>query len=175
VKTENPCEKHNSNYFHVLLYLAQMLKSLKRLDVTGSKHLKQLPDLSSITSLEELLLEQCTRLEGIPECIGKRSTLKKLKLSYRGGRRSALRFFLRKSTRQQHIGLEFPDAKVKMDALINISIGGDITFEFCSKFRGYAEYVSFNSEQQIPIISAMSLQQALGSSQSATDSIPSAS
>jgi hypothetical protein len=137
-----------------------MLKSLKRLDVTGSKHLKQLPDLSSITSLEELLLEQCTRLEGIPECIGKRSTLKKLKLSYRGGRRSALRFFLRKSTRQQHIGLEFPDAKVKMDALINISIGGDITFEFRSKFRGYAEYVSFNSEQQIPIISAMSLQQA---------------
>lgn len=96
MKTENPCEKHNSNYFHVLLYLAQMLKSLKRLDVTGSKHLKQLPDLSSITSLEELLLEQCTRLEGIPECIGKRSTLKKLKLSYRGGRRSALRFFLRK-------------------------------------------------------------------------------
>ncbi|KAG7597385.1 Leucine-rich repeat 3 [Arabidopsis suecica] len=137
-----------------------MLKSLKRLDVTGSKYLKQLPDLSSITSLEELLLEQCTRLEGIPECIGKRSTLKKLKLSYRGGRRSALRFFLRKSTRQQHIGLEFPDAKVKMDALINISIGGDISFEFCSKFRGYAEYVSFNSEQQIPVISTMSLQQA---------------
>ncbi|EFH69218.1 hypothetical protein ARALYDRAFT_471969 [Arabidopsis lyrata subsp. lyrata] len=126
-----------------------MLKSLKRLDVTGSKYLKQLPDLSSITSLEELLLEQCTRLDGIPECIGKRSTLKKLKLSYRGGR-----------TAQQHIGLEFPDAKVKMDALINISIGGDISFEFCSKFRGYAEYVSFNSEQHIPVISTMILQQA---------------
>ncbi|XP_010498130.1 PREDICTED: disease resistance protein RPP4-like [Camelina sativa] len=138
-----------------------MLKSLKRLDVTGSKYLKQLPDLSSITSLEELILEHCTRLEGIPECIGKRSSLKKLKLSYCGGRlRSALRFFLRKSTRQQHIGLEFPDAKVKMDALINITIGGDISFEFCSKFKGYAEYVSFNSEQQIPVLSTMSLQQA---------------
>lgn len=128
--------------------------------MTGSKYLKQLPDLSSITSLEELILEHCTRLEGIPECLGKRSTLKKLKLSYYGGLRSALRFFLRKSTREQHIGLEFPDAKVKLDALINISIGGDIRFEFCSKFRGYAEYVSFNSEQQIPVISTMSLQQA---------------
>ncbi|CAA7056605.1 unnamed protein product [Microthlaspi erraticum] len=137
-----------------------MLRSLKRLDVTGSKYLKQLPDLSSITSLEELVLEHCTRLEGIPECIGKRSSLKKLKLSYCGGLRSALRFFIWRSTRQQHIGLEFPDAKVKMDALINISIGGDISFEFCSKFRGYAEYVSFSSEQHITITSTMSLQQA---------------
>ncbi|WZZ18777.1 hypothetical protein YC2023_111866 [Brassica napus] len=48
---------------------------------------------------------------------------------------------------QQHIGLEFADAKVKVDALINISIGGDISFEFCSKFRGTAEYISFNSDQ----------------------------
>lgn len=104
-------------------------------------------------------LEHCTRLEDIPECIGKRSTLKKLKLSYCGGLRSALRFFIWRSTRQQHIGLEFPDAKVKMDALMNTSIGGDISFEFCSKFRGYAEYVSFHSEQQIPVISTMSLQQ----------------
>ena len=61
---------------------------------------------------------------------------------------------------QQHIGLEFPDAKVKMDALLNISIGGDISFEFCSKFRGTAEYVSFNSDQQIPVTSSMNLQQA---------------
>ncbi|VVA91669.1 unnamed protein product [Arabis nemorensis] len=137
-----------------------MLKSLRRLDVTGSKYLKQLPDLSSITSLEELVLEHCTSLERIPECFGKRSSLKKLKLSYCGGLRSALRFFIWRSTRQQHIGLEFPDAKVKMDALINISIGGDISFEFCSKFRGNADYVSFNSEQQIPLTSTMSLQKA---------------
>lgn len=137
-----------------------MLESLKRLDVTGSKHLKQLPDLSRITSLDELALEHCTRLKGIPESIGKRSTLKKLKLSYYGGLRSALKFFIRKPTMQQHIGLEFPDAKVKMDALINISIGGDISFEFCSKFRGTAEYVSFNSDQQIPVTSSMNLQQS---------------
>lgn len=137
-----------------------MLNSLKRLDVTGSKHLKQLPDLSGITSLEELFLEHCPRLKGIPESIGKRSTLKKLKLSYCGGLRSALRFFIWKSTMQQHIGLEFPDAKVKMDALINISIGGDISFEFCSKFRGNAEYISFNSDPQISVTSSMNLQQA---------------
>ncbi|CAN6907156.1 unnamed protein product [Brassica oleracea] len=136
-----------------------MLESLKRLDVTGSKHLKQLPDLSSITSLEELALEHCTRLKGIPASIGKRSSIKKLKLSYCGGLRSALKFFIRKPTMQQHIGLEFPDAKVKMDALINISIGGDISFEFCSKFRGTAEYVSFNSDQQIPVTSSMNMQQ----------------
>ncbi|KAJ4901474.1 Disease resistance protein (TIR-NBS-LRR class) family [Raphanus sativus] len=137
-----------------------MFNSLKRLDVTGSKHLKQLPDLSGITSLEELFLEHCPRLKGIPESIGKRSTLKKLKLSYCGGLRSALRFFIWKSTMQQHIGLEFPDAKVKMDALINISIGGDISFEFCSKFRGNAEYISFNSDPQISATSSMNLQQA---------------
>ncbi|WZZ18775.1 hypothetical protein YC2023_111864 [Brassica napus] len=137
-----------------------MMESLKRLDVTGSKHLKQLPDLSGITSLEELALEHCTRLKGIPESIGKRSSIKKLKLSYCGGLRSALKFFVRKPTMQQHIGLEFPDAKVKMDALINISIGGDISFEFCSKFRGTAEYVSFNSDQQIPVTSSMNLQQS---------------
>lgn len=128
--------------------------------MTGSKHLKQLPDLSGITSLEELFLEHCPRLKGIPESIGKRSTLKKLKLSYCGGLRSALRFFIWKSTMQQHIGLEFPDAKVKMDALINISIGGDISFEFCSKFRGNAEYISFNSDPQISATSSMNLQQA---------------
>ncbi|CAN6901407.1 unnamed protein product [Brassica oleracea] len=129
-------------------------------DNRGSKHLNQLPDLSGITSLEELVLEHCTRLKGIPESIGKKSTLKKLELSYCGGPRRALRFFIRKPTMQQHIGLEFPDAKVKMDALLNISIGGDISFEFCSKFRGTAEYVSFNCDQQIPVTSSMNLQQA---------------
>ncbi|CAN6907162.1 unnamed protein product [Brassica oleracea] len=128
-------------------------------DNRGSKHLNQLPDLSGITSLEELVLEHCTRLKGIPESIGKKSTLKKLELSYCGGLRRALRFFIRKPTMQQHIGLEFPDAKVKMDALLNISIGGDISFEFCSKFRGTAEYVSFNSDQQIPVTSSMNMQQ----------------
>nr|VDD58693.1 unnamed protein product [Brassica oleracea] len=129
-------------------------------DNRGSKHLNQLPDLSGITSLEELVLEHCTRLKGIPESIGKKSTLKKLELSYCGGLRRALRFFIRKPTMQQHIGLEFPDAKVKMDAVLNISIGGDISFEFCSKFRGTAEYVSFNCDQQIPVTSSMNLQQA---------------
>ncbi|CAN7063847.1 unnamed protein product [Brassica oleracea var. botrytis] len=129
-------------------------------DNRGSKHLNQLPDLSGITSLEELVLEHCTRLKGIPESIGKKYTLKKLELSYCGGLRRALRFFIRKPTMQQHIGLEFPDAKVKMDALLNISIGGDISFEFCSKFRGTAEYVSFNCDQQIPVTSSMNLQQA---------------
>ncbi|KAG2253024.1 hypothetical protein Bca52824_083160 [Brassica carinata] len=43
------------------------LGQLKRLDVTGSKNLIEIPDLSRATELEELIMKGCRRLEKIPE------------------------------------------------------------------------------------------------------------
>uniref|UniRef100_A0A1J3JZI7 Putative disease resistance protein n=1 Tax=Noccaea caerulescens TaxID=107243 RepID=A0A1J3JZI7_NOCCA len=57
------------------------IDQLRRLDVTGSKNLTEVPDLSRATLLEELIMKSCKRLEQTPESIGGLSTLRKLDLS----------------------------------------------------------------------------------------------
>lgn len=136
--------------------LPQIFENLKRLDVTGSKKLRRLPDLPNI---EELIVEQCTTLEGIPESIGHMSTLRRLNLSYYGGPKSPMFVSIRKVSGTPRITLGFPTAKVEME-LMNVSIAGDIKFDFLADCEGNAEYFSFSSEQHIPVTTTLGVQQA---------------
>nr|VDD11658.1 unnamed protein product [Brassica oleracea] len=123
-------------------------ENLKKLDVTGSKNLKQLPDLSDVKNLEELILEQCTRLEGVPESIGYyKPTLRRLVLSYYGGPESPMRVVVRRKVTQSSTTLEFPTAEVRMK-LGDITIAGDVIFHFSSSCQGNAEYFSLSSSEQ---------------------------
>ncbi|XP_010441154.1 PREDICTED: disease resistance protein TAO1-like isoform X2 [Camelina sativa] len=137
----------------------QVFRNLKKLDVTGSKNLKQLPVLSYIQNLDELILEQCMRLTGIPKSIGKRSTLGRLNLSYYGGPKTPMGVVIRKVSETQCITLEFPTAKLDLE-LMNISIAGDIKFHFSAGCEGYAEYFSFCSEQKVHGTRTVSVHQA---------------
>ncbi|KAH0875768.1 hypothetical protein HID58_073130 [Brassica napus] len=56
----------------------QKLWKLRRLDVTGSRNLIKLPDLSTAANFEELIIESCMRLQNIPESISRSHNLKKL-------------------------------------------------------------------------------------------------
>ncbi|XP_010440932.1 PREDICTED: probable disease resistance protein RPP1 [Camelina sativa] len=58
----------------------QPLGSLKIMDLRESKHLKELPDLSSATNLEELNLFECSSLAKLPSSIGNLQKLQKLSL-----------------------------------------------------------------------------------------------
>ncbi|CAA7043063.1 unnamed protein product [Microthlaspi erraticum] len=57
------------------------LRNLKRLDVSGSKELRELPDLSRAIQLKELVAEGCRRLERILMPIKRQYALTKLDLS----------------------------------------------------------------------------------------------
>ncbi|KAL0898331.1 hypothetical protein Bca101_082292 [Brassica carinata] len=135
------------------------LKNLKRVDVTGSKNLKRLPKFSAVKNLEELIVEQCTRLKGVPKSLREASALRRLNLSYKGGPRSPMCVVIRELSRTQCIEVGFPTANVEME-LTNLSIEGDLAFHYPSLCEGYAEYFSFSSEQHIPVTTTMSLQQA---------------
>ncbi|KAG2307686.1 hypothetical protein Bca52824_027434 [Brassica carinata] len=128
-------------------------ENLKKLDVTGSKNLKQLPDLSDVKNLEELILEQCMRLKGIPESIGYyKPTLRRIVLSYYGGPESPMRVVVtRKLPQKQSTTLEFPTANVVGMKLVDITIEGDVIFHFSSSCQGNAEYFSLSSEQHSPV------------------------
>jgi Leucine-rich repeat (LRR) protein len=58
------------------------LGNLKRMDLSESKHLKELPDLSTATNLEYLIMSGCISLVELPSSIGKLRKL--LMLSLRG-------------------------------------------------------------------------------------------
>ncbi|XP_019086831.1 PREDICTED: TMV resistance protein N-like [Camelina sativa] len=138
---------------------ALRFSNLKKLDVTGSKNLKELPDLSMCQKLNELMLKQCKRLKGIPESIGERSTLSTLTLSYYGGPKSPLGVVIGNVSQMQRITLEFPTARVEMQHM-NMSITGDIKFRVFADCEGYAEYFYFSSEQKIHGTKTVSVHQA---------------
>lgn len=127
--------------------------------MTGSKNLKQLPVLSCLKNLDELILEQCIKLKGIPESIGEWPTLCRLNLSYYGGPKSPMGVAIWNLFRKQQITLEFPTANVYME-LMNISITGAIQFRVFGDCEGFAEYFSFTSELQIPATATIIVQLA---------------
>ncbi|CAF2111382.1 hypothetical protein YC2023_102128 [Brassica napus] len=57
---------------------AQLLRSLKKMDLRRSKKLKEIPDLSKATNLEELYLEDCWSLVMIPPSFENLNRLRKL-------------------------------------------------------------------------------------------------
>ncbi|KAG7609627.1 P-loop containing nucleoside triphosphate hydrolase [Arabidopsis suecica] len=69
------------NNFEKLWEKILPLKSLKRMDLSHSKDLKEIPDLSNATNLEELDLSSCSGLLELTDSIGKATNLKRLKLA----------------------------------------------------------------------------------------------
>lgn len=139
-----------------MLYYIQSLLELRMLDVTGSKNLTKLPDLSRVPKLEELIAKGCTRLEQIPETISSLPSLMKLDVSHCDrlinlqmimGELPALQ---KRSTRLfRQAVLSFPDAVVTLNSLTSLAIHGKLNFWF-SHLRGKADHLSFSSEQWIP-------------------------
>ncbi|KAF8094300.1 hypothetical protein N665_0366s0018 [Sinapis alba] len=61
---------------------SQLLTNLKNMDMYGSLHLKELPDLSHATNLERLDLTRCESLVALPSSIGKLHKLEKLMMHH---------------------------------------------------------------------------------------------
>ncbi|KAL1217640.1 Disease resistance-like protein DSC2 [Cardamine amara subsp. amara] len=133
------------------------LSQLRRLDVTGSKNLTEIPDLSSATLLKELIMRGCTGLEQTPESIGSLSCLQKLDLSNCDGLTNLQIHITEKTVlgepglrRRRQIILRLPRAvKKKLSSLENLSIEGQIYIRLWH-LRGNAEHLSYISEEQIP-------------------------
>lgn len=142
--------------FHCLLYFShiQGLSQLRRLDVTGSKYLTEIPDLSRATLLGELIMKGCTRLEQISESIGSLSWLQKLDLSHCDGLTN-LQIHISEKTvlpehglkRRRQIILKLPIVK-KLTSLGNLSLDGKIHIGLWH-LRGNAEHFSCISEPRI--------------------------
>ncbi|KAG7629976.1 Toll/interleukin-1 receptor homology (TIR) domain [Arabidopsis suecica] len=58
----------------------QPLRNLEWLDLTCSRNLKELPDLSTATNLQRLSIERCSSLVKLPSSIGEATNLKKINL-----------------------------------------------------------------------------------------------
>ncbi|CAL9238479.1 unnamed protein product, partial [Arabidopsis halleri] len=58
----------------------KLLRNLKRMDLANSENLKELPNLSMATSLEELVLHGCSSLVELPSSIGNSTNLSALLL-----------------------------------------------------------------------------------------------
>ncbi|CAN7056767.1 unnamed protein product, partial [Brassica oleracea var. botrytis] len=75
-----------SDYKAIMLifdYLSlQLLSNLKRMDLSYSRRLKELPDLSPATNLYDLDLSYCSSLVKLPSSIGNAINLNKLDLSH---------------------------------------------------------------------------------------------
>uniref|UniRef100_A0A1J3HSB3 Putative disease resistance protein n=1 Tax=Noccaea caerulescens TaxID=107243 RepID=A0A1J3HSB3_NOCCA len=138
------------------------LAHLKRLYLTGSKDLKELPDLQEAVSLEELMLEGCVSLTRIPESICSLPRLQKVDLSNCDGLKnlriiigeSEATFFLGTSLRVKSVLVDFLDAEplVKESqgiSLMNLSIKGNLEIKL-KLLGGFAEHLCFITEQQIP-------------------------
>lgn len=139
------------------------LSHLKRLNLTGSMYLKELPDLKEAVYLEELMLEGCISLTRIPESICSLPRLQKLDLSNCDGlknliiivKESEATFFEgRRILHVRSVHTDFLDAEPLAEesrdiSLTNLSIKGNLKIEL-KVLGGYAQHFSFISEQHIP-------------------------
>ncbi|AEE77018.2 disease resistance protein (TIR-NBS-LRR class) family protein [Arabidopsis thaliana] len=67
-----------SSTCHTLWEGSKALRNLKWMDLSYSISLKELPDLSTATNLEELILKYCVSLVKVPSCVGKLGKLQVL-------------------------------------------------------------------------------------------------
>ncbi|CAL9240466.1 unnamed protein product, partial [Arabidopsis halleri] len=140
------------------------LRKLRRLDVTGSKNLRELPDLSTAMNFEELIIQGCKRLRNIPESIRRLHTLKKL---------NAIDCFLRGvefriDLSSSGTSLSFPNNAMMFPFLKDLSIEGKLCIQLLG-LSGKTEHLSFGSKQQIPDQS-MTIEEEPGMPQFMSDS-----
>ncbi|XP_019089159.1 PREDICTED: disease resistance protein TAO1-like [Camelina sativa] len=142
---------------------SQTVLHLRRLDLTGCRDLKELPDLEKAVRLEELILEGCISLKLIPKSIWCISTLKKLDVSNCDGLN--LRLIIRESEsfvfqsssselcmRVRLIRMHVLDAEpyeLRGVSIPNLSISGEIKIRL-KHLEGYAEHLCSISEQKLP-------------------------
>ncbi|KFK41710.1 hypothetical protein AALP_AA2G163300 [Arabis alpina] len=130
------------------------LGKLKRLDVSGSKDLRKLPDLSRATQLEELIAEGCRRLKQIMMPLRSSHTLKILDLTNCVGLET-LPVLIPEwiSLAEQPIFFRCQGTRLKFDItalqpFANLSIEGDIKIRLLEQLEGNAEHLSYISEQE---------------------------
>ncbi|KAL0877004.1 hypothetical protein Bca101_026709 [Brassica carinata] len=138
------------------------LSHLKRLYLTGSKDLKELPDLQDAVCLEELMLEGCVSLTGIPESIYSLPHLQKVDMSNCDGLKN-LRIIIGESEATSSLGrslcvrsvcVDFIDAEPLVKefrgiSLTNLSVKGNLEIKL-ERLGGFAEHLCFITEQHIP-------------------------
>ncbi|XP_010428182.1 PREDICTED: disease resistance protein RML1A-like [Camelina sativa] len=137
------------------------LRKLRKLDLSGSKSLRKVSDLSSAIQLEEVNMEGCTSLEQIPASIGRLPSLRKLNLSKCVGLKSNV-VVMKESTDFQRcsnmqsrpVVLEFPAAMETLIHLTDVSVEGEISI-LLSSLKGQAGHLSFSTEKHIPDESMM--------------------
>ncbi|XP_019091685.1 PREDICTED: disease resistance protein RPP5-like [Camelina sativa] len=137
------------------------LLHLRKLDLTGSKDLKELPDLQEAVCLEELILEGCTSLKQIPKSICSLSKLQKFDVSNCDGL-THLRIKITESLSTviqdtslsvRAVYLKFFSTETFVEdsqgiSLENPSIKGNLKLEL-KLLKGYAEHLCFTSEKRI--------------------------
>ena len=130
-----------------LAVLIQKLQNLRRLDVRGSKNLRELPDLSTAKNFEELIIQGCKRLQNIPESISGLHNLTNL---------NAIHCFLRDVEFEVRLFdnsetfMSFPNEARLSNFLKNLSIEGRQIHVESFGLMGEAEHLSFDFKQQIP-------------------------
>ena len=136
-----------------LAVLIQRLQNLRRLDVTGSKNLRELPDLSTAMNFQELIIQGCKRLQNIPESISGLHNLTNLNAIHCCFLRNNM-FEVRLFDNSETF-MWFPNEARLSNFLKNLSIEGRpihvVTFGLGGfGLGGNAEHLSFDFKQQIP-------------------------
>ncbi|CAH8331420.1 unnamed protein product [Eruca vesicaria subsp. sativa] len=122
------------------------IPNLRRLDVSGSENLEQLPDLSMAGNLEELITQGCKRLKRIPESITNLTRLTTLDVSY-CDELNSYHITIRELTGQcRQIALYFSGEEVKTEYIKNLAIGGNIHIQMLS-LDGNADHICFSTEE----------------------------
>ncbi|CAH8331405.1 unnamed protein product [Eruca vesicaria subsp. sativa] len=135
------------------LWKSMKLLQLRRLDLTGSRYLEQLPDLSMAVNLEELITQGCKRLKRIPESICYRKRLRKLDVSF-CDELNSYHITIRELNGRHHqqIVLYFSrfnrrSYSIAKLSIANLSIGGTIQIEMLS-LEGNVDHLCFSTDKQ---------------------------
>ncbi|XP_019085619.1 PREDICTED: disease resistance protein RML1A-like [Camelina sativa] len=157
--TTFPCRFRPQDLVEVSLHCSNLtifwketmgIPNLRRLDLSGSENLEQLPDLSVSVNLEELITQGCKRLKRIPESISHLTRLTKLDVSY-CDELNSYHTTIRELTRgRRQIALYFSGEEVEMESITNLSIGGNIHIQMLW-LDGNADHLCFTTEQQAPV------------------------
>lgn len=134
------------------------LLHLRRLDLTGSKNLEQLPDLSHAVKLEEVITQGCKR---IPESISNLTSLTMLDVTDCDELTSNYHITIKEFTgRSWQIVLYFSSNEVEMRSTTYLSIGGNIQIQMVG-LAGTVDHLCFSSEKQAPHVLTRMYQQPL--------------
>ncbi|AEE35380.1 Disease resistance protein (TIR-NBS-LRR class) [Arabidopsis thaliana] len=129
----------------------KLLPNLRILDVTGSRNLRELPELSTAVNLEELILESCTSLVQIPESIN-RLYLRKLNMMYCDGLEGVILVNDLQEASLSRWGLKriilnLPHSGATLSSLTDLAIQGKIFIKL-SGLSGTGDHLSFSSVQK---------------------------